>query len=178
MSLNTLDIILLAVLLVTLILGLIKGLVRQIIGIVAVVGGLVLGAMFYPQAAFVFHKIISSETVSNFVGFLAIFLAVLLAGWLIGLLISKLMKGPLAFINHVMGGVLGLFKGVLICGVIVFAMLVFEVRKEALAGSRIAPLCFHVTKAMVQLIPQELKSKFTRTYREMRQGGGEHGKEI
>ncbi len=178
MSLNTLDIILIAVLLVTLILGLIKGLVRQIIGILAVVGGLVLGALFYAQAASVFHKIITSETVSNFVGFLAIFLIVLLAGWLVGLLVSKLMKGPLAFINHVMGGVLGLFKGVLICGVIVFAMLVFEVRKGALEGSRIAPLCFRVTKAMVQLIPRDLKAKFTRTYKDMRGGGGEHGQEI
>jgi membrane protein required for colicin V production len=177
-SLNTLDIVLIVILLVTLVLGLIKGLVRQIIGILAVVGGLILGAVYYSRAGAVFHKIISSEMVSNFVGFLAIFLLILLAGWLVGFLVSKLIKGPLAFVNHVMGGVLGLFKGVLICGVIVFAMLVFEVRKGTLEQSRIAPLCFQVTRAMVQLIPRDLKTKFTKFYEDMRQGGGGHGKEI
>jgi membrane protein required for colicin V production len=178
MSLNSLDIVLIAILLVTLVLGLIKGFARQIIGILAVIAGLVLGAAYYGQAAWVFHRIISSTVVSNFLGFFSIFLLVLLLGWLIGLLFSKLMKGPFAFINHVMGGVLGLLKGVLICGILVFALLVFEVKKESIQGSRIAPYCFTVTKAVVQLIPKDLKTKFAQAYQDMRESGGGHGKEI
>jgi membrane protein required for colicin V production len=178
MTPNALDIILIAVLLVTLILGLIKGFVRQIIGIIAVVAGLILAANYYPLIFPLFQRFISSVLVSNFLGFLLIFGAVLLAGWLLGLLVSKLIKGPLAFINHVWGGVIGFVKGVLICGVLVFALLVFEVQKDALAGSRLAPFCLQVTRAIVNLIPRDLKAKFKTSYEEMRGRGGSHGQKI
>jgi len=178
MSLNALDIILIAILLVTLILGLIKGLVRQIIGIIAVVAGLILAANYYPLIFPLFKGFISSVLVSNFLAFLLIFGAVLLAGWLIGLLTSKLMKGPLAFMNHLWGGVIGLIKGILICGVLVFALLVFEVQKNALAGSRLAPFCLQAARATVNIIPRDLKAKFKASYEEMREGGGRHGQKI
>jgi len=177
MSLSTLDIILVIVLLVTLVLGLIKGLVRQAIGLVAVVAGLVLAARYYPRAGAFVHKIVSNGVVADFIGFLALF-AVIAAGWLVGLLISKLMKGPLNFLDHVLGGVFGLIKGVLICGVIVFALLVFEVKQDALAGSKLAPLCFHATRAVVRLIPGDLKAKFKTAYQGARKGGASHGQEI
>ncbi len=178
MSLSTLDIILLIVLLVTLVFGLIKGLVRQAIGLVAVVAGLVLAARYYPRAGAFVHKVVSNPIVADFVGFLAVFAVVIAAGWLIGLLVSKLMKGPLNFLDHVLGGVFGLIKGVLICGVIVFALLVFEVRRDALAGSKLAPLCFHATRTVVRLIPGELKAKFKSAYEGARKGGASHGQEI
>jgi membrane protein required for colicin V production len=178
MTLNTLDIIFIAILLVTLVLGLIKGLVRQIIGIIAVIAGLILAANYYPRIFPFFRRFISSVLISNFLSFLLIFGAVLLAGWLIGLLFSKMMKGPLAFVNHLWGGVVGLIKGILICGVLVFSLLVFEVQKDALATSRMAPFCFQVTRAIVNLIPRELKAKFKKSYDEMRGKGGSDGQKI
>lgn len=178
MSLNTLDIILLIVLLVTLLLGLIKGLVRQVVGLVAVIAGLVLAARYYPGAGAFVHKVVSNPIVADFIGFLVLFAAVIAAGWLVGLLISKIMKGPLNFLDHALGGVFGLFKGILICGVIVFALLAFEVRRDALAGSKLAPLCFHATRAVVRLIPGDLKAKFKSAYQGARKGGASHGQEI
>jgi membrane protein required for colicin V production len=177
-SLSTLDIILVIVLLITLVLGLIKGLVRQAIGLVAVVAGLVLAAQSYPRSGAFVRKIVSNGVVADFIGFLALFAAVIAAGWLVGLLISKLMKGPLNFLDHVLGGVFGLFKGVLICGVIVFALLVFEVRRDALAGSKLGPLCFQATRAVVRLIPGDLKAKFKAAYQGALKGGTSHGQEI
>lgn len=178
MSLNTLDIILLIVLLATLVLGVIKGLVRQVVGLIAVVAGLVLAARYYPRAGAFVHKVVSNPIVADFIGFLVIFTAVIAAGWLVGLLISKIMKGPLNFLDHALGGVFGLFKGILICGVIVFALLIFEVRRDALAGSKLAPLCFHATRAVVRLIPGDLKAKFKTAYQGARKGGASHGQEI
>jgi len=57
-----------------------------------------------------------------------------------------------------------LLKGILICGIIVFAFLVFAVNTKALKGSMIAPSCLKMTKAVVDLIPQELKDKFRDAY--------------
>lgn len=175
---GALDIVILAILLVTLIVGLIKGFVRGIVGLVAAVAGFLLAARFYLRAGSFFHKFISSDSVSNLVAFLVIFGATLLAGWLIGLLVSKWMKGSLAFVNHLLGGGLGLLKGILICGVLVFALLVFGAGTDAMKKSALAPYCLKITQTIVKVVPAELKAKFLSAYGEIRSGGGGDGKKI
>jgi uncharacterized membrane protein required for colicin V production len=99
--------------------------------------------------------------------FVVIFIAVLIVGALISFLLSKVVKGPLRFIDRVLGGVLGLVEGILICGVLVIAQLAFPVDKQALMRSSLAPYCYWLTKGMVQVIPRELKEKFRATYEEI-----------
>jgi membrane protein required for colicin V production len=178
MMYNALDILIVVILFVTFIIGLIKGFVRGIVGLVAVVAGLLLAARFYIRAGYFFHKFIASAPVSQCVGFLVIFGATLLAGWLIGLLVSMLMKGPLAFVNRILGGALGLLKGILICGVLVLALLAFETGTDAIKKSRMAPYCLKITKAIVRVVPAELKAKFQSAYENIRGGGESHGQKI
>ena len=64
----------------------------------------------------------------------------------------------------------GLLKGILICGVVVFALMVFPVNKRVLVESQIAPYCVFVTRAVVGLIPQELKDKFKEVYQDIKKG--------
>lgn len=175
---NWLDIVLAVILLLSFILGLIKGFVRQIVGIAAVVVGLILAAMYYHYVSRVLIRAIVREPWSNLIAFLLIFLAVLAIGWLIGVLLSKLMVGPLKFFDHFLGGVLGVCKGVLIYGVIVIAMLVFPVDKQALMKSTAAPYCYWLTKGMVQVIPSELKEKFKETYTEIIESTRKHGEKV
>jgi len=167
MSLNWLDIILLAILIITFILGIMKGLIRQIIGIAAVIIGLILAVYNYPYVSEFYMDLVSNKVVSQLLGFFTVFIAVLLVGWLISYLLSKLMIGPLKFVNHVLGGVLGLLKGILIAGVIVFALLVFPVDKRALRHSELAPYCFKITEAIYYLIPESLKQDFKKAYRDI-----------
>lgn len=178
MGLNWLDLVLIVIFLVTLVLGIIKGLVRQVIGIAAAVGGIILGSLYYPGIADILQKIIRNRLVCNFLGFMIILAAALAAGWLLGLLVSKLIKGPLAFLNHVLGGVLGIVKGVLIGGALIFALLVFDLGKQGLAKSRLAPLFYQTTRAVVLLIPGDLRMKFKASYEAIRQGGEIHGEKI
>lgn len=167
MTFNWLDIILIAILLITLILGVIKGLIRQIIGILAVIVGLILAVYYYSSVAQVFERLVSNLTLTYLLGFFAVFIAVLCLGWLLSYLLSKLMKGPLKFLNHVFGGALGFLKGILICGVIVLALLIFPKEKRALTESVLAPYCLHITRAMYYLIPQSLKQEFKKAYQEI-----------
>jgi membrane protein required for colicin V production len=175
---NWLDIVFVIILLGTMILGIVKGLIRQVIGLAAVIIGLVLASLYYEGIAEVVQKLIRDRLLSNFLGFLIIFLCVLAVGALLSHFISKAMKGPLAFINRLSGGLFGLLKAVLICGIIVFALTVFGVAREALETSRLAPVCLGVTRAAVNLIPQDLKTKFNQSYKEIRQSGGKHGEKI
>lgn len=174
MEFNWLDIILVVILAAALVLGIIKGLVRQLIGILAVVIGFVLGLAYYPYTASIFHLVSLKDSIANFLGFLLIFLAIIFLGWLVSRLFAKVMRGSVKVVNHFLGGILGLLKGALICGVLVFALLVFPMNIEALKGSFIAPYCAKVTKSIVGLIPQELKQKFVESYNEfIRKGDGD-----
>jgi len=169
---NWLDILLLLILAVAFILGVIKGLVRQVVGILAVVVGLILAMAFYPAAASAVSTLIKNENVAHFLGFLTIFVVVLVGGWLIGRLFTRVMKGPLKLLNHGLGGLLGLIKGVLIGGVLVFALLVFPVSSAALRDSTLAPYCVEVTRSIIELIPKELKAAFKETTRDIFERGG------
>ena len=80
--------------------------------------------------------------------------------------------------NHVLGGGMGLLKGILICGVIVFALLVFPVNMRALKNSFLAPYCLKMAKIVVEIIPQELKESFKEAYDEIMEGSGSNAKRV
>jgi membrane protein required for colicin V production len=167
---NWLDILLLAIIGVSLLLGLIRGLTRMIIGIAAVVAGFIIAALYYRPVSGLFNRLLDAEIWRHLVAFVLIFAAVLIVGGLISFLWSKIITGPLRFADRVLGGLLGVVSGILICGVLVIAQLAFPVDKQALRSSGVAPYCYWLTKGMIQVIPQELKEKFKATYEEIVSG--------
>ncbi len=175
---NWLDIVLLLILALTVIMGILKGLVKQVIGIAAVVAGLILASAYYWGIADLLGTLVRNEFLANFISFVFIFVCILVVGSLLGYLLTHAMKGPLAFLNRLFGGVFGLIKGLLICGVVVFALIAFEVARPALRESRLAPTCYRMTKAVVNLIPRNLRDKFDSSYRELRKSGGRYGQKI
>ena len=175
---NWLDVILIGILVVTSILGIVKGLVKQVFGLLAVIIGLILALSFYSQVSWLYLRLVSHEVLAHFLGFLTIFLVVLCLGWVSSYVLSKFIKGPLKLLNSVLGGGLGLLKGILICGVVVFALLVFPISKKALKESLISPVCLHMTRAIISLIPRELKEKFKEAYQEITKRVEKDGKKI
>ncbi len=173
-----LDIVLAIILLVTVIMGLVRGLIKEVIGIIAILVGFILAARYYVFFADLIGRLIRQPTVAKFLGFIIFFLIVVAVGSLIAFLLSKLMRGPLKFINHVLGGFVGFLEGILICGVFVFALLVFPLNKRALLDSRLAPYCYGLTKAMIHLIPEDLKNQFRAAYRDLMKGGSKDGQKI
>jgi len=176
--LNWLDTLLLVILLVTFIIGLVKGFIRQIIGLLAVVLGLVLASRHYGWLSWKLYSRIESDFWRNGLSFLIIFFAVVLAGWLVGFLLGKLMKGTLSLANHLLGGALGLLKGVLIGAVIILAMLSFDFERQAIIGSRLAPAMVKVSRALVLLIPQDLRERFVDTVKSYEGKGGRNEQKI
>ena len=166
MVFNWLDIVLLVIIVITVVIGAVKGLIRQVIGILTVVLGLILAIKYYAYGAELF-LFISDEVFSHLMGFFLIFLGTLLVGWLINRFVAKAIKGPFRSLNHLLGAGLGFLKGILICGVIVFGFLVFPVSTKALDDSLLAPYSIRITKAAYNLIPQELKEKFSEAYQEI-----------
>jgi len=175
---NWLDFILIAILAVTIIIGIFKGFLQQLFSILTVILGLILAHNFYSRVSWLYHRFISYQLLAHFLGFLTIFLAVLGLGLSASFFLYKLAKGPVKLLNNVLGGVFGLLTGILICGVVVFAFSVFPVDKKALKKSRLSSPSLRMTKAIISLIPRELREKFRETYQEVTERVGKNGKKI
>jgi len=173
-----LDIVLAVILLALFIAGLVRGLIKEVIGLAAIIIGFILAARYYLYFADLIGRVIHHPGVAKFLGFIFVFLVVLAVGSLIGFLLSKIMKGPLKFANHLLGGLVGLLEGILVCGVLIFALLAFPVRKDALLQSKLAPYCYGLTRAMIHLIPQDLKDQFKAAYQDLLKGGSKDGQKI
>ncbi len=154
--------------------GAVKGLLKQIISILSAIIGIILALAYYPYVAAVFKPLSTKASIANFLAFLALFFAVLILGWVVARMFSQALKGSFKLMNHIGGAVLGMFKGVLICGVIVFAMVVFPVNIDTVKESVLAPQCVRMTMGVVDLIPKELKKKVEDAYRDFKEGGKEH----
>ena len=173
-----LDIFFIIIILITVIMGMVKGFMRQIIGILAVVAGLFLAIEYYHYISDVIYEIIPHTIASNFLGFLFIFLLALTLGWLIGLSVSKVIKGPIKFFDRILGGGLGLLKGILICVVIVLALLIFPINKRWLRESQLSPHWLQISKTFVYLFPEGLKEKFRVKYKEILGKAEVHEEEV
>jgi len=57
-------------------------------------------------------------------------------------------------------------------------MVSFEIAKPAVETSVVAPVCLAVTRAVVNMIPQDLRAKFNSSYKQIRESGGKNGKKI
>lgn len=172
MIFNWLDLLLSVIIVVTLILGIIKGFIKQIIGLAAVVIGIVLAVNAYEKVGEIIHGLLENRLLSHLLAFLMIFFGILALGGLISWGLSKLIKGPFKAMNRILGAGLGLIKGLLIGGVLVFAFLIFPVDKNAIRESRIAPFSLKIIRAVYYLIPKDQIDKFNEAYKDI-MGEGE-----
>jgi len=164
---NWMDIVFIFLVFITLILGVAKGFIKQIIGILAVIIGVILAVELYPFISPFFFNLTSHRVISNFLAFFVVFLVVLCLGGVVSGALSKMIKGPAKLIDRVLGGGLGILKGILICVVIVFGLLVFPVNRKWLRDSQLAPYCLRISRAIIYVVPRELKEKFREKYQEI-----------
>jgi membrane protein required for colicin V production len=143
-----------------------KGLAREIISLVALIGGLIFAAFYYPVPARWFADLSRSDTVSNLLGFMVIFLGFLAAGALIAFAVNKFVKmAKLQWMDRILGGVFGFLRGWAIASVVVLALIAFPVRPDAVPKSNMAPYLLAGARAAVLIVPADLKAKFYENYK-------------
>lgn len=152
-----------------------KGLTREVIGLVSVVLGIVLGTWFYSTAGALVEPHVSSRSVANFCGFLLVFLGVMLLGSLASFVLSKLLKVTgLSFFDRLLGAGFGILRGLLIAAALVMAILAFAPGAKAgappssVANSRLAPYVIGAARLFVAAAPREMKDGFRRSYQQVK----------
>jgi membrane protein required for colicin V production len=145
-----------------------KGLAREIISLIALVGGLVLAAFYYPSLARFFVDYSRSDTVAGLLGFMIIFLGCILAGAIVAFLVNRFVKmASLQWVDRLLGGLFGFLRGWAVASIIVLALIAFPVRPEAVPKSHLAPYLLAGARAAVLIVPRDLKDKFYEEYQKV-----------
>lgn len=137
------DIVLIIVLTILALHGLLIGIIRSVFDIVGILIGYVLAVSF-----------------SGFIGipralaFLLIFVLIVVAVHILGRIISKAIKAtPLGAIDRILGGLLGLAKGLVICFVFLLVLLLLQKSNKAIYRSTIAPQILRGGLIASQILP-------------------------
>lgn len=163
-SFNWLDIALIILIVASVIAGLRTGFARVIIGLVATVAGIIAGFWCYRIVA---GQLLAwtrlDERMANIFGFLIVFVGVLIIGALLATLLARLFRWMgLSWFDHLLGGVAGFVRGVLVIAVLadVFVAFAPSPAPAFLQSSRLLPYASELGIALAQLAPRELKDSF------------------
>jgi len=171
-SLNWLDIALALVIVVSAIAGLRAGFTRVVIGVVAIMVGLIAGFWCYRLVGEQLRPWISSRPVANGIGFLLIFFGIALLGSLLAALLSRLLRWVgLSWFNYLLGGVAGFARGALVVAVLANVLVAFAPSPlpACLRTSKVLPYADGVASVLAEFAPQQLKDSFSRQMDNLKQ---------
>jgi membrane protein required for colicin V production len=123
-------------------LGIYWGVLRQILSIAGVVAGVVLAGRYGPSAADSLASFVSDGTMAQGLGFLLVFAAVSGFVSLVASLLHELVGLLfLGWADHLLGGLLGLVQGFLVCAALLIAGVAFphEAWAPAITSARLVP---------------------------------------
>jgi len=158
---NSLDIFVLVVLCFFLLKGFIRGFIREIVGIVGLLVAFLLAVLFYPQTADLLEPFLDKLSYRNLLilSFLSLFLAIYIVIVVLSLIFDRFVKITMAKpANILLGGVVGLGKGVFLASLILIILTGFvESKSSLLKESQTRPYLIYITDMMLKLIPGELQ---------------------
>lgn len=133
---TALDIVILAVLACGFITGFVKGVIQQAFSLGGLILGIVLGTLLYkPFAGVLLGFLNMSEKTAGIVAFIIILLIVPIVCGLLGRLLSKLIHAAsLGFIDRLLGAVFGLFKYMLVMGLVIMILDMTGVSEKIING--------------------------------------------
>ncbi len=163
-TLNWLDIFLAIVIVLSAAAGLRSGFARVIIGLLATVIGFLAGFWCYGiVAAEIIRRTNMSTRAADILGFLLIFVGVTILGSVLAAIITRLFRSiGLSWFDHLMGGVAGFLRGVLVIAVLADILVAFSPSPlpSFLENSRVLPYAAEMAGTLADLAPRELKDSF------------------
>jgi membrane protein required for colicin V production len=139
----------------------ISGFFHEAFGITGLVVGYLLAAWNYQRLAARYAPYLKSMWLGEIVAFLIIFLAVAFVAGVAGRIVRHIVKeAGLSFVDRVLGGALGLLRGILLVAVVLVSMAAFTPTSTSLEGSELAPYFLVVGRAAIWAAPSELRTRF------------------
>ncbi|SRR5579884_1453731 len=172
LTITWVDIALILIILWSIATGLRAGLARVLVGFVAVIAAFLAGFWCYRLIAIKLSPWIANARVADFAGFFIVFIAIMLLGSLVAAILSKLFEWVgLSWLNRLLGGAAGFFRGVLLIAVVVDMLVAFapSPTPKVLEHSIVVPYVSDVAGWLVDLAPRALKDAFDQQMENLRQ---------
>jgi membrane protein required for colicin V production len=149
-----------------------KGLSREVIGLVAVVLGLLFGIWFYGAAGSLVLPYLSSRSAANLAGFFLVFFGVILLGSVVSYVVGRFLRVTgLSILDHVLGALFGVVRGMLVAVALIMGIMAFSPASQppkSVVESRLAPYVVDTARVVVSMAPHELREGFRKTYAQVR----------
>ena len=139
----------------------------MIVGLIASIAGVLFGCWCYRLVAARLLPYVGSTPVADILGFFLIFLAISLVGAAIASLLATVFRWiGLSWFDHLLGGVAGALRGVLVVAGFAAVLVAFlpSPAPAFLTQSRVMPYASHVASALAQAAPRELKDSFAQQW--------------
>lgn len=163
---NVTDVVIIVVLLIGFFSGIGRGFIRGILGLVALVVGIMIASGNYQRLADTALTFIPGENWPEILSFVVIFLVVVLLVGLVGRIISRALRSAsLGWLDRLAGAILGLIVASVVLSVLLLlaAMAGLEDQK-LLAESRMAPRVIGVTDVVVSILPEDARMRIEAQY--------------
>ena len=155
------DWVIVVIIAVSIIQAAISGFFHEAFGIAGLIVGYLLAAWNYQRLAARYAPYLKSMWLGEIGAFLVIFLAVLVVAGIAGRITRHIVKeAGLSFVDRILGGALGLLRGILLVAVIIMSMAAFTPTSTWLEGSELAPYFLLVGRAAIWVAPSELRGRF------------------
>jgi len=154
---NWLDILILITLAASVIGGLATGIIRGVCNLAGLILGIFLAGRYYENLGG--HlTIIHNADMARTVAFVVIVVIIMILAGLVGALLHKLVSGiMLGWLDHLVGGVLGLLVGALAWGALL-ALWVKYFNADSVSGSAVAKILLNKFPLVLNLLPSSFQS--------------------
>ena len=156
---NFIDVIIIIIAVIFCIKGLLRGFIKELFSVLIIVLGLIGAFLFYRTLNTVMSVIIENEDLSLILSFAAIFVGITI---LLVIIRNTLMRfvDTLNFsdVDRVLGVVIGLFKGILLCGAVLIFIYNHPVLRldRAIGRSVLFPYIAKVFMGLLSLLPERI----------------------
>jgi len=166
---NTLDIVFCVILGFLGLRGIFRGMIREVASILGLLLGFFLANTSHAELAPLLVGPLGGPGLANLVAYLGIFLGTVAAVFILAWLVRKILRlVMLGWLDSVGGGALGLFKGALLCSIIVMALTAFLPPKaEILTRSHIVPYVNLFNSYLSNALPKDMRDQFLQHSKEL-----------
>ena len=148
------------------------GFSRSLASLLGVILGFWVAIHRFPSISLRLSPWIQDEMWRSFISFLLIFFLVYLIIFIVGIMVQKMFKAlRLGWIDRLLGAIVGLAKGLVLAGIIIFMLTIFlPSNSPLLRKSCLYPALSQVAQQMGLMVPGHLKGRFMLKWRKFYSG--------
>jgi membrane protein required for colicin V production len=153
---SSVDTIIVVIILLSGALGIYWGFIRQVLALAGLIAGLVFASRYGASVADALSSFVASDTLARVLGFGIVLIGVSAAASLLASLLRRFVGLLfLGWLDHLVGGLLGLLQGLMICTIFLLIAATFPISlwAPAIAESQFAPMVVRSFSFLLPLLP-------------------------